>query len=162
MHTFIRRALIGTLLAGGVTLLGATVANAAETTGEDGLLSGNQALVDIAAPISVVDNAVSLIGDGTVVNPGPVTAPATTTVAPAEAPITSGEDGIASGNQALVSVDVPITVSGNAVSVIGDSTVVNSAPAPAPAPTTTTTPSEPARSPLEKTGSSAETRSSPR
>ena len=69
MHTFIRRALIGTLLAGGITLLGATVANAAETTGEDGLLSGNQALVDITAPISVVDNAVSVIGDSTVVNP---------------------------------------------------------------------------------------------
>ena len=142
MHTFIRRALIGTLLAGGITLLGATVANAAETTGEDGLLSGNQALVDITAPISVVDNAVSVIGDSTVVNAAPVTAPATTTVAPADAPTTSGEDGIASGNQAVVSVDAPITVSGNAVSVIGDSTVVNTAPAPAPAVATTVAPSE--------------------
>ena len=54
MHTFIKRALVGTLLAGGITLLGATVANAAETTGEDGLLSGNQALIDVSAPVSIV------------------------------------------------------------------------------------------------------------
>ena len=78
MHTFIKRALVGTLLAGGITLLGATVANATETTGEDGLLSGNQALIDVSAPVSIVDNAVSVIGDSTVVGapPAPVTAPA--------------------------------------------------------------------------------------
>ena len=65
MHTFIKRALVGTLLAGGITLLGATVANAAETTGEDGLLSGDQALIDVSAPVTIVDNAVSVIGDST-------------------------------------------------------------------------------------------------
>ena len=143
MHTFIKRALVGTLLAGGITLLGATVANAAETTGEDGLLSGNQALIDVSAPVSIVDNALSVIGDSTVVEapPAPVTAPAPAPPAPAEAN-TSGEDGIASGNQAIVSVDVPVTVTDNAVSVIGDSTVVNTAPAPATAPTEATAPNE--------------------
>ena len=144
MHTFIKRALVGTLLAGGITLFGATVANATETTGEDGLLSGNQALIDVSAPVDIVDNAVSVIGDSTVVGapPAPVTAPAPAPAAPAEAPTTSGEDGIASGNQAIVSVDVPVTVTDNAVSVIGDSTVVNTAPAPATAATTTTAPSD--------------------
>ena len=142
MHTFIKRALVGTLLAGGITLLGATVANAAETSGEDGLLSGNQAIVDITAPITVTGNAVSVIGDSTVVGaaPAPATAPAATTAAPAEAPTTSGEDGIASGNQAVADVVAPVTVSGNAVSVIGDSTVVGVAPAPATAPTATVAP----------------------
>ena len=40
MRTYLKRALWGTLLAGGITLLGATAANAADTSGEDGLLSG--------------------------------------------------------------------------------------------------------------------------
>ena len=43
MRTYLKRALWGTLLAGGITLLGATAANAADTSGEDGLLSGTQA-----------------------------------------------------------------------------------------------------------------------
>ena len=47
MHTLIKRALWGTLLAGGITLLGATAANAAETSGDDGLLSGTQAVLSV-------------------------------------------------------------------------------------------------------------------
>ena len=54
MHTFMKRALVGTLLAGGITLLSATVADAAVTTGEDGLLSGNQALIHVSAPVDIV------------------------------------------------------------------------------------------------------------
>ncbi|MET0859462.1 MAG: chaplin family protein, partial [Microbacterium sp.] len=74
MKTFLKRALWGTLIAGGVTLLGATAANAADTTGEDGLLSGNQALISLDAPVSIVGNAVSLIGDSTAVStPAPAT-----------------------------------------------------------------------------------------
>ncbi len=63
MRTFIKRALWGALIAGGVTLLGATAANAAETTGDDGLLSGTQVETAITAPISVVNNAISVLGD---------------------------------------------------------------------------------------------------
>ncbi|MGI0520584.1 DUF320 domain-containing protein, partial [Microbacterium maritypicum] len=62
MRTFIKRALWGALIAGGVTLLGATAANAAETTGDDGLLSGTQVETAITAPISVVNNAISVLG----------------------------------------------------------------------------------------------------
>ena len=63
MRTYLKRALWGTLLAGGITLLGATAANAADTSGEDGLLSGTQADTAITAPVTIVDNAVSLLGD---------------------------------------------------------------------------------------------------
>lgn len=49
MRTSLKRALWGTLIAGGITLFGATVANAAETTGDDGLLSGTQAETAITA-----------------------------------------------------------------------------------------------------------------
>ncbi|HEX5730293.1 chaplin family protein, partial [Microbacterium sp.] len=142
MHTFIKRALLGTLLAGGLTLLSATVANAAETTGEDGLLSGNQALVQVTAPVTVADNATSVVGDST-----SLTAPAAPAGAPPAAaaaePTTSGEGGIASGNQVVVDVEAPIDVTGNAVSGIGDSTAVTTAPAP---PAATTAPAAPATS----------------
>ncbi len=76
--------------------------------------------------------------------------------------MTSGEDGILSGNQVLADVNAPVTVSGNAVSVIGDSTVVNGAPAPAAAPAHGgSAPAEATGHHRERTGSSAETRSSP-
>ena len=75
MRTFIKRALLGTLLAGGITLLGATVANAAETTGEDGLLSGTQALLDVNLPVTISGTSLSVIGDSSSQNAA-ATAPA--------------------------------------------------------------------------------------
>lgn len=63
MNTFVSRALWGTLLAGGITLLGATVAQAVETNGDDGLLSGTQALLSLDAPVTVAGNAISVLGD---------------------------------------------------------------------------------------------------
>jgi len=63
MRTSLKRALWGTLIAGGITLFGATVANAAETTGDDGLLSGTQAETAITAPVSVVNNAISVVSE---------------------------------------------------------------------------------------------------
>lgn len=131
MKTIVSRALWGTLIAGGITLLGATVAQAAETTGEDGLLSGTQALVSLQAPVTVAGNALSVIGDSESTDAA-TAAPA----APAAEARSDGSDGVASGTQALVSVSVPVTVDGNAVSVLGDAESTgseSSAPAPAPA-----------------------------
>ncbi|MDZ8275378.1 hypothetical protein R2Q81_05350 [Microbacterium aquimaris] len=117
MHTIVKRALWGALIGGGISLLGAGVAQAAETSGEDGLLSGTQALVDVDAPITVSGNAISVLGDSH--------SEGADTQAPAPAPApeasTSGSDGAASGSQAIITVEVPITVSGNAISVAGDS-----------------------------------------
>ena len=59
MHAFIRRALYGSLAAGGLIVLGAGVAAAADTSGSHGLLSGNQVIVPITVPVNVVGNAVS-------------------------------------------------------------------------------------------------------
>jgi hypothetical protein len=134
MKTIVARALWGTLIAGGITLLGATAAQAAETTGEDGLLSGTQALISLDAPITVAGNAISLLGDSE------TTDAAASAPAPAAAPdaVTSGADGIASGTQGLISVNLPITVGGNGISLIGDSsssgaeTAVPAAEVPAP------------------------------
>ncbi|GEP47466.1 DUF320 domain-containing protein [Microbacterium saccharophilum] len=116
MNINVTRALWGTLLAGGLTVFGATVAQAAETSGEDGLLSGTQALLSVEAPVTVSGTAVSLLGDASSTSGGDAPAAAS---APAEA-TTSGTGGIASGTQALISVSVPVDIGGIAVSGIGD------------------------------------------
>ena len=130
MRTFCKRALWGTLLAGGITLLGATAATAAETTGDDGLLSGSQAVIDVTLPVTVSGTSLSVIGDSH--SDGSTAAAPTSDPAPADA-TTGGQDGAASGTQALVSVNVPVTVAGNAVSVAGDSESSDATTAPAPA-----------------------------
>ena len=55
MNSTLSRVLLGTLVAGGITLFGAAAAQAAEptTSGEDGLLSGTQALLNVDIPITV-------------------------------------------------------------------------------------------------------------
>jgi len=142
MHRYIKRALWGAVIAGGITLIGSTAAGAAETGGEDGLLSGTQLLAPVEVPVSVVGNAISLLGGSSVETPAPAPAPAEAPAptAPAEAS-TDGSSGVASGSQALVDVSLPITVSDNAIAVLGGSDVAageaseeTPAPAPAPAP----------------------------
>ncbi len=202
MRTYAKRVLWGTLIAGGITLLGATAANAAETSGDDGFLSGTQAVAPITAPITVVDNAISVLGDAASTAPAPAPAPALLRLphrrpprsaderrgghrirhpsrgdrepprhgdgqrdqphrrlhdqhpgrrsspergsqAPDAAGVlsldTDGLDGVLSGTQALVAVNAPVTVSDNAISLLGDSESAaegESAAAPAPAPAT--------------------------
>ncbi len=117
MRKFYSRALLGALVGGGLAVLGCGIANAAETSGADGLLSGDQAAISVDLPVTIGGNAVSVIGDSHSEDadtsaPAPDAAPVTTT---------DGSDGAASGNQGIISIDVPVTVGGNAVSVIGDS-----------------------------------------
>src|SRR3546814_5979811 len=93
MRRFMKRALLGALVGGGIAVLGAGVASAAETSGDDGLLSGTQGLVSVAVPVTVGGNAISAVGDSS--STGSTTdAPAAP--APASAPVTSGDDGAAS------------------------------------------------------------------
>jgi hypothetical protein len=117
MHTFIKRALLGAFIGGGIAVLGAGVAHAADTTGDDGLLSGTQALLGVEAPLTIGGNAISLLGDSTSAD-ADATPPA---AAPALTANTSGKDGAGSGTQALVTVSAPVTVAGNGISVLGDS-----------------------------------------
>uniref|UniRef100_UPI0003B38FE6 chaplin family protein n=1 Tax=Agromyces subbeticus TaxID=293890 RepID=UPI0003B38FE6 len=63
MKKLLLRALYATLFAGGLTLLGAGVAHASETTGDDGILSGTQAGLSLDLPITLSGNAISVIGD---------------------------------------------------------------------------------------------------
>ncbi|HET6302031.1 MAG TPA: hypothetical protein VFF97_11120, partial [Microbacterium sp.] len=69
MHAFIKRALWGTLLAGGITLLGATAANAAEPPPEPGPVSsllGDNGLVDSLVGDTVVE---PVLGDAGAIAP---------------------------------------------------------------------------------------------
>ncbi|MGD9606721.1 MAG: chaplin family protein [Leucobacter sp.] len=133
MHTFVKRALWGAAIAGGMTLLDATAAGAVETGGDDGILSGTQIQAPLSIPIEVAGNAISVLGSSSTEAPAsPAPAPEPEP-APAEA-VTGGSDGIGSGSQAVVEVAVPVTVSGNAVSVLGESRVSGDGGSPSPAP----------------------------
>ncbi|GAA2034761.1 hypothetical protein GCM10009819_18890 [Agromyces tropicus] len=120
MHTFVSRALTATLFTGGLMLLGAGVANAAESTGDDGILSGTQLGISIDLPVTIGGDALSVIGDSASTDAA-AAATADDDASWEPVAVTSGDDGIGSGSQAIVDVSVPITISGNAVSV-GDST----------------------------------------
>ena len=124
------RALYATLFAGGLTLLGAGVAHASETSGDDGILSGTQVGISIDLPVTVSGNAISVIGDSRRRMPRP-RSPRGGGADPVA--VTSGDDGIGSGTQALVDVSAPVTVGGNAISVIGDSSSSDAETVVAPA-----------------------------
>ncbi|EPD85890.1 hypothetical protein HMPREF1529_00905 [Microbacterium sp. oral taxon 186 str. F0373] len=137
MNTNLKRALWGTLLAGGITLFGATVAQAAETTGDDGLLSGTQGLISVAVPVTVAGNGISVLGDATSTDAQTSSPSPSVSVGGGDAS-TSGSDGTGSGTQALVDVVLPVNLGGNAVSVLGDATTTSAAtsqPTTAAAPT---------------------------
>jgi len=71
---------MGALFVGGIWALGTTAANAATTTGDDGLLSGTQVGAVVEAPVSALGNAVSVLGDSS-----STAAPAAAPAAPAPA-----------------------------------------------------------------------------
>jgi hypothetical protein len=96
------------------------------TSGEDGIGSGSQAVIDVTIPVDVSGNAISVLGDS---EQSGATAEAAPAAAPAEtAPVatTTGSDSLLGGTQGLVNIDIPITVGGNAISVLGDSSSTGS------------------------------------
>ncbi|MEI5584053.1 chaplin family protein, partial [Agromyces sp. CCNWLW208] len=121
MKRYVSRALYATLFTGGLMLLGAGVANASETTGEDGILSGTQLGISVELPVTISGNAVSVIGDSESSDASTEVSTGDSAGWSSPVAVTSGEDGIGSGSQAIVEVAAPVTVGGNAVSVVGDS-----------------------------------------
>ncbi|WP_309127120.1 chaplin family protein, partial [Microbacterium sp.] len=111
MRTTVKHVLWGALIAGGISLLGATAANAAETGGDDSLLGGSQAVVHITSPISINDNAIAIVGDSDAsdTSTAAVTGSAPATESDAH---TDGSDGTASGSQVVAPVTAPVNVSG--------------------------------------------------
>ncbi|WP_343902810.1 beta strand repeat-containing protein, partial [Arthrobacter rhombi] len=93
------------------------------TSGDTGVISGNQAGAGFLVPISVDGNTFSVFGDNASTNT--VVGGGATDVGylPESSPSDSGDRGIASGTQALPWFFAPIAVEGNNVSVLGDNTV---------------------------------------
>lgn len=94
----------------------------ATTDGPDGLLAGDQLVGDVAAPVTVAGNAISVLGDS---RSEAATASAAPTGLPVLGATTSGLLGILGGDQLLLDVALPITIAGNAISVVGNSTSVD-------------------------------------
>ena len=103
---------------------GSSSAGENTTSGEDSLLGGNQILVPIVAPVTVGGNAISGIGDST--STGANTTSNTGGGNSTGGNTTSGEDSLGGGNQILLPIVAPVTIGGNAVSVVGDSTTEGS------------------------------------
>jgi LPXTG-motif cell wall-anchored protein len=126
MHAWVRRALCAVGLTAGIVLLGIGIAEAASadgdngpvTTGQDGILSGNQTGIDADAPINLSGNQVTVIGQD---NHTAATGSSSTSGSGTGAarPTTSGAGGIGSGNQTAADVDAPVNASGNQLTVIG-------------------------------------------
>lgn len=118
MKSFIWKALVGVAFTGGMLALGAGVAYADNTTsGDDGTGSGSQAVVGLNLPITLGGNAISVLGNSS--STGSSATPAAS--GPAPTGNTNGNVSLLGGTQGVVDAHAPITVGGNAVSVIGDS-----------------------------------------
>ena len=118
MNRTTRNVLWGVGFVAGLTLLGTGAANA-DTTGEDGTASGTQILGIIDLPVNLGGNAISVLGDSS--SSGSATNGAGSGSSNSASSSTSGADGTASGTQVNPDVKAPVNVSGNAISVLGDS-----------------------------------------
>ena len=128
MRTPMRRVLLGSAIAGGFTVLGialsATAASADEpgsTSGQDGIVSGNQTGLTVTAPVDTSGNQVTVIGtDNTNESSGNTS---TGSMGGNGGATTTGQDGTGSGNQTDAPVTAPVDASGNQVTVIGSGNV---------------------------------------
>ncbi|MEO5921674.1 MAG: hypothetical protein ABIQ01_11090 [Pseudolysinimonas sp.] len=89
------------------------------TDGSDGIVGGSQVVADAAAPVTASGNALSVVGDAST-SDSDASSPIT---GGSPAAFTTGDEGVLSGTQLVTGADAPVTLGGNAVSVIGDSTV---------------------------------------
>jgi hypothetical protein len=148
MRTSVRRTLCATAIAGGFTVLGfafaTSSASAADTppttSGQSGLVSGNQTEAQAHAPVSGSGNQVTVIGDRNEAD----SSPQVESSPPAETAgqSTTGEDRVGSGNQTDAGATAPVQASDNQVTVIGDGNRNQAAPDSAAAASTTSSGSE--------------------
>jgi len=119
MNTWIRRSLQVGIVSAGIVLAGAAAAHADSdltSIGNLGVLNGNQAYAPIQVPVDVCGNAAGVLGNGQASCKGGSSAnlkslPDATSI---------GNAGVLNGNQAIVPVQVPVDVSGNALGLLGN------------------------------------------
>jgi len=92
---------------------------AASTTGTHSLLGGSQVGAGFGVPVTLGGNAISLLG--TASSTGASTAPGAAGVA-GQAGVTGGLEGLLGGTQLFADLGLPVTLGGNAISLLGDAT----------------------------------------
>ncbi|MFB9716034.1 hypothetical protein [Arthrobacter methylotrophus] len=116
MHSIIRKGLLGTLFAGGLIALGATAANAADTsTSAQGTPSGTQIVAPVSIPVNIGSTTLTVLGTSSVATDTPAPAPAPT---PAD---NSGGTTVPSGTQAVAPISVPVNVGATSLAVLNNS-----------------------------------------
>jgi hypothetical protein len=121
MSTWIRRSVQVGVVSASIVLAGATAAQAQDlemnSTFNPGIGNGNQLVAPIQLPINVCGNAVNVIGAGAAAEC--VGGSHATMKRMAAEMNSAGNIGIGNGNQAVIPVQIPVDVCGNAVNVIG-------------------------------------------
>lgn len=136
MKTYVSRGLWFTLCVGGLWLAGTAAADAAESSSSD---SAAPAVVGVTVPLTVAGNGISILGDSMSSGASVIPASVPTESKPVVTVSPDALAGVIRGNRVLVDIVVPVTVAGNAVSVVGDATqsdsaVVTGGPAATPMP----------------------------
>jgi hypothetical protein len=121
MKTWVRRSLNVGVLGAGFLLVSGTAAQADQVSGPNaGIASGNQLSSVLQLPIDISGNAVSVLGFADAASVGGAGAVNTESAPVTEAGQVSGfNSGILSGNQVSSVVQVPVSVCGNSVAVLG-------------------------------------------
>ncbi|MGY2874248.1 hypothetical protein ACVW00_001438 [Marmoricola sp. URHA0025 HA25] len=95
-------------------------AGSPKTSGQDGIASGNQTAVGIQLPVNASGNQVTVLGADNVVHSAAASSTGTGAGAAGAAPTTTGQGGLIAGNQTGIGLNLPINLSGNQITVIGD------------------------------------------
>ena len=121
----------------------ATAGSSQTTSGRQSIGGGNQVNAPVYAPVTVSGNAISALGSNAGVIGGP-SAPAAGGNG-SSSQTTNGAQSILGGNQVNAPVYAPVTVSGNAVALLGSNAVVTGGSQSAPPPAATVAPPRPRR-----------------
>ncbi|GMA90727.1 hypothetical protein GCM10025869_12560 [Homoserinibacter gongjuensis] len=96
----------------------AGTASGGTTSGSDSVAGGTQLLPELGVPITLGGNSISVFGDAS--SSGSATAAGGSDDAAASSGATDGTNGVLAGSQVLGDAALPVTLGGNAISVLGN------------------------------------------
>ncbi|MEV6925402.1 chaplin family protein [Dactylosporangium sp. NPDC051485] len=132
MKTWVRKSLNVGVLSAGFLLVSGGAAHADWTSGYNaGLLNGNQFDTTLQVPVNVCGNSIAVLGFADAHCGGGAAAVKTESASATESATTEDwttgyNAGVANGNQLDTTLQVPVNISGNAVSVLGFSSASSS------------------------------------
>src|SRR4051812_44447758 len=126
MSTNSCRALLFTVITGGLMLLGATAANASETNGADSLGGGNQVEPSIVVPVDLTGTTAAAFGDAT--STSATTGSNGGTTDAENGSVTDGSHSILGGNQIAPQITAPVDSRGTTIGALGDASSTGTTP----------------------------------